>query len=166
MTRQWPPWSVTSLKQKLDALEVLATAPPKNPGDEDVVGYLSRFLVVRSCGYLEQVSLEVCRGYITGKSGGLVRAFAHSWLEKSRNPSPENLEELVGRFNANLVDDFRALLDRDDQVLRRELSFLVDRRNKIAHGLNEGIGALKAATLKELACEIADWFVLRLNPNP
>lgn len=69
------------------------------------------------------------------------------------------------RFDQLLCDDFTAFLDADDQRLRRELEFLVDRRNRIAHGLNEAIGSRKALDLKAVACEIADWLVLRLNPN-
>lgn len=163
---RWPPLEVTSLKGKLDALTGLVAVSPKEPGQEDSNAALSRFLIVRSCGYLEQVTLEVCRGYVAGKSGGPVRAFARSWLERHRNPTPENLEELVGRFDSLFLDEFQQFLDDKDQRLRRELHFLVDRRNRIAHGLNEGIGSQKAAVLKEVACEVADWFVLRFNPNP
>jgi len=56
-------------------------------------------------------------------------------------------------------------LEADDQRLRRELAFLVDRRNKIAHGLNEGIGTVKALALKDVASEAADWFIARFNPG-
>ena len=163
---RWPPLEVAGLKSKLEALTGLVAVSPKELGQEDTTGALARFLVVRSCGYLEQVASEVCRGYITGKSGGPVRAFARSWLGRHRNPTPENLEELVGRFDAQLLDEFQYFLDEEDQRLRRELYFLVDRRNRIAHGLNEGIGSQKAAVLKEVACEVADWFILRFNPNP
>jgi hypothetical protein len=164
MAATWPPWLVTSLRAKLDDLAALVQVPPKEPGAEEEVIWLSRFLVVRSTGFLEQVAVEVCRVYVAERSGGKVRTFAHSWLEKSRNPSPDNLEELIGRFDSDLSDEFKALLDDEDQRLRRELHFLIDRRNKIAHGLNEGVGSGKALALKDIAVEIADWFILRFNP--
>jgi len=72
---------------------------------------------------------------------------------------------LVGRFDANYRDEFKAMLDDDDGHLRREVGFLVDRRNKIAHGLSEGINRSKALQLKDIACELADWFILRFNPS-
>lgn len=109
--------------------------------------------------------MEVCRAYVAQKSGGLVRAFAHSWLERSRNPTVVNLEELVGRFDAMLCDEFKALLDADDGYLRQELGFMVDRRNKIAHGLSESVNRSKAIQLKGVACDLADWFILRFNPG-
>jgi hypothetical protein len=131
----------------------------------EIQTWLCRILVVRSCGYLEQVIWEVCRSYVSQKSGGLVRAFAQSWLEKSRNPTPVNLEELVGRFDALTCDEFKALLDANDYHLRQELSFLVDRRNKIAHGLSESVNRSKALQLKNIASDLADWFILRFNPG-
>jgi hypothetical protein len=88
-----------------------------------------------------------------------------SWLDRSKNPSPDNLLNLVGRFDLALVDDLKALLEADDQRLHRELSLLVDRRHKIAHGLNEGITQSKALSLKADAEIIADWFVQNLKPN-
>lgn len=122
-------------------------------------------LVIRSSGFIEQTAKETCRSHVHSKSGGRVRSFALSWLERGRNPSPDNLLEIVGRFDSALYDDFSALLEDDDQRLRRELSFLVDRRNKIAHGLNEGVSRAKALDLKGVADEISDWFVLRFHPS-
>lgn len=58
------------------------------------------------------------------------------------------------------------MLAEQDELLHRELSFLLDRRNKIAHGHSEGITVRKALDLKRVAVQIADWFILRFNPNP
>jgi hypothetical protein len=51
---------------------------------------MSRMLVVRSSGFVEQTAHEVCRAHVRERSGGPTRSFALSWLEWSRNPSPEN----------------------------------------------------------------------------
>lgn len=88
-----------------------------------------------------------------------------SWFERGRNPTPEALVQLLGRLDSNLSADFAAFLDGEDQTIRRELSLLVDRRNKIAHGLNEGVTPRRAVELTDRAREIADWLVLRLNPQ-
>jgi hypothetical protein len=161
----WPPWSVTSLKHNLDQLAELLAEPKVRTLDPDIQPWLSRLLVVRTCGYLEQVAAEVCRYFINGRSGGLVRVFASSWMERSRNPSPENLLALIGRFDADMSYEFESMLNNDDGRLKRELSLLVDRRNKIAHGLSEGITPSKALQLKDVAYELADWFILRFNPG-
>lgn len=160
--KTWPPWSVTSLREKLDDL---ASIVESSKGmDPDVLTWMSRMLVIRSSGYLEQTAKEVCFYHVESKSGGIVRSFAQSWLEKSRNPSPDNLCDLVGRFDSSLQNELVELLDKDDQRLRRELAFLVDRRNRIAHGLNEGVGREKSLELKVVAVELSDWLILRFNP--
>jgi hypothetical protein len=165
MVNRWPPWQVTSLKYGLDSLADLVDKSRATAIDPEIQSWLSRLLVIRSCGYLEQVVAEVFRDYVRNKSGGLVRAFAHSWLERSRNPSPDNLIELIGRFDSTISNEFTNILDGDDGRLRREVGLLVDRRNRIAHGLSEGITQSKALQLKDVACEVADWFILRFNPE-
>src|SRR5689334_10314012 len=134
MTSSWPPANLLRLKVSLDQLaDAVANRPSHRTDDEQV--WLTRFLLLRVCGYLEQVTFETARGYVQAKSGGLVKSFAISWLDRSRNPSSDNLLTLVGRFDSGLADDLTTLLDADDQRLRRELGLLVDRRHKIAHGL-------------------------------
>ena len=159
----WPPRELQLLEQKLDELAKL-TGDFKGGMTEETRSWLARLLVVRSCGYLEQVVNIVFRSYIGEKSGGLVRSFAHSWLERSRNPSVPNLINSLGRFDNDLQNEFQQLIDADDQRLSRELAFLVDRRHKIAHGLNESINPGKALALTEISKELADWFILRMNP--
>ena len=164
MTSQWPPREVLTLRQRLDALSDLVEKPSHYEVPQDALEWLARLLVVRSCGYLEQAILEVLRAYISARSGGPPRTFAHSWLERGSNPTPDALALLAGRFDTTWSNELIDLLEADDQRLHREVSFLVDRRNRIAHGLNEGIGSVKALALKGVACELADWFVLRFNP--
>ncbi len=159
---RWPPWEVSSLRQKLEDLSTLVETPAGL--DPDVLSWMSRMLVVRSSGFVEQTAKEVCRAHVEKRTGGPVRAFALSWLEWSRNPSPENLCQLVGRFDKSFQDELIELLEKDDQRIRRELALMVDRRNKIAHGLNEGITKDKAIALKAVAVEVSDWLILRFNP--
>lgn len=158
----WPPYEVHRLREALHDLGGVVSASR----DPEILPWLTRMLVVRSSGFIEQTCREVFWGYIDNKAGGLVKAFGHSWLDKGRNPSPESLLSMIGRFDLNLKDEFEEMLEQDDQRLRRELAFLVDRRNHIAHGLNEGINRDKALTLKDTAIEVSDWFVLRFNPLP
>lgn len=164
MASTWPPAELLRSKNALDQLtEAVAERPPHRTDDEHI--WLTRFLLMRICGYLEQVTYETARSYVQAKSGGLVRSFAMSWLTRTRNPSSDNLMTLVGRFDSTLVDDLKALLDADDQRLHRELSLLIDRRHKIAHGLNEGVTPSKALSLKADAEIIADWFFRNLKPD-
>jgi hypothetical protein len=165
MATFWPPREVSAIRRKLDDLSVLVEEPAGHGVPHDALDWLSRLLVVRSCGYLEQTVIEVTRAYVRGKSGGPTRVFAVSWLERSPNPTPEALTTLTGRFDASWSSDLSEFLDAEDQRLSREIAFLVDRRNRIAHGLNEGVGSRKAVALKGVACEAADWFIARFNPS-
>jgi RiboL-PSP-HEPN len=155
---------VTSLQGTLDELSKLIDEVQRNGGDPEA-SWLARLLVVRSCGYLEQVVDEVSRELMQSRSGGPIRSFSQSWLPTHRNPRPERLVEWVNRFDVTWARELAEELDRDDERLHRELSFLVDRRNRIAHGLNEGIGVRKALDLRQVSTEVADWFILRFNPN-
>jgi hypothetical protein len=161
---QWPPWDVTSSLKNLSLLRTLVQEPREAGIGAEPLGWLSRLLVIRSCGYLEQTVVACARGFVEGKAGGLVRSFSLTWLERTRNPSPPALEELAGRFDANLCDDLTRLLDSDDQRLRQELFALVDRRNRIAHGLNEGVNRERSLALSRVSEEVADWWIVSLNP--
>ena len=114
---------------------------------------------------MEQSVYEVVRSYIEAKSGGPTRSFAMSWIERTRNPTPENLGDLVGRFDQVWKDQLQDLLEADDQRLKRELAFLIDRRNRIAHGLSETINRTKACALKDISIELVEWFESRFDPR-
>lgn len=159
----WPPWSVTSLEQQLDRL-ARSVADPDGRDDDDQI-WLTRFLVVRTCGYLEQVVQETVTTYLRHNVGGTARTFTLSWMSKSRNPSPDNLLDIVGRFDQAWRDELQGLLDQDDGFLNRELSLLVQRRHQIAHGLNEGLNSRKALALVDVAKTVANWFIRQFNPD-
>jgi hypothetical protein len=161
---QWPPREVTDVRRRLDELAALVETPLSDL-PQDARDWLAHLLVVRSCGYVEQTVLSVGLGYLVGRSAGPARSFGQSWLSRGPNPTPEALTTLVARFDSSWSEELGELLEADDQRLHRELSFLVDRRNKIAHGLNEGLGVAKALRLRKVAYEVADWFVLRFNPR-
>ncbi len=163
-TEAWPSRNLTNLERSLREVRRTIEHPDRNLPAE-VVGYLTRFLVVRSCGYLEQVIDETCRAYLKSKSAPGAAAFGSSWLGGGRNPRSDALEKLLQRFNLGLETELKEFFSQDDDKLRREIDFLVDRRNKIAHGLNENVTVRKALDLANAVTETADWFILRLDPR-
>ena len=56
-------------------------------------------------------------------------------------------------------------LDADDQAVKRELEFLVDRRNKIAHGQSESVNLRKSLDLCRMALAVGDWAVTTMDPR-
>jgi hypothetical protein len=164
---RWPPATVVSLQHSLKELaELVDEVQRKGEGESDKeAGWLARLLVVRSCGYLEQVISEVGIGLVEARSGGEVQTFGLSWFPPTRNPSPDQIMQWVGRFHPEWESELKELLLDNDEELHRELSLLLDRRNRIAHGLNEGITVRKALDMKHVATTLADWFILRFNPT-
>jgi len=163
-TGAWPSLDLINLGDSLERVEKLVERLPTTQPDE-VTRALSRFLVVRACGYLEQVAEECCRAYVRSHATPQVSSYGSSWLGRGANPTPENLTRLVRRFDASWADAIEALLRSNGDLLWGELSFLVDRRNKIAHGLSEGITGRKALELAAYAKEVADWFIVRFDPR-
>jgi hypothetical protein len=161
----WPSLAALQLTSAYDGLVELVRRPARDQPDA-VSAALARFLVVRASGYVEQVAAEACRAFLESKTYvPQSRAFALSWLRYGVNPTPEHLLELVSRFDGAWGKEFQAFMSADDELLHRELSFLVDRRNKIAHGTSEGIGAAKALELSGHARAIGGWFLARFDPR-
>lgn len=159
----WPPRQLASIEAGLDQLASAVRAQGSRTDDEQI--WLTRLLVVRACGYLEQVVHQCSQAHIEQRAGGMVRSFALSWTTKSRNPSSENLISLLGRFDANLQAEFVEMLEENDFELKRDLGSLLHLRHGIAHGLNEGLTTRRALELLSVAKYLADWFILVLNPD-
>ena len=160
----WPSLPITNLKSSLNDVRGLVATPAHGQND-DVTRALSSLLVVRASGYLEQVVIECFRAYTNSKSISRVAAFAVSWISYGQNPTPGKLEDLIRKMDGDWAHELSGLFDDDDQRLRREISLLVDKRNKIAHGQQEGISARKALSLADDAVDVADWFVDRFDPR-
>lgn len=160
----WPNREIQNLRRQLESVVKLVEEPPRDQLDE-VTGALSRFLVVRTAGYLEAVVEECCKSLINSKSAPTVASFAGSWFGTGRNPSPTKLLELVQKFSKQWEDDLRRILDQDDEYLRRELDLMVAKRNRIAHGFGEGVGARKALDFVPCATAIAEWFISTFDPR-
>lgn len=159
---QWPPYSIPVLERELDRLADAVKCTDNRDINEQI--WLTRFLVVRSCGYLEQCVHLIVTDHLQANSWGTVKSFAISWMPHSRNPSAENLLEVLGRLDTYLRKEFDQLLSEDDGRLRQQLSLLVGRRNQIAHGENEGMGTQAALDLYDAAKNISDWFIRRFAP--
>lgn len=160
----WPSLEVVNLGRAIQEVRKLVREPPPGLPDE-VTRALARFLVVRSSGYLEQIVRRSCLAYLSSKSDQRAGAYAAQTFPAYLNPTPERLTNIVQKFDVIWSEELSDLFDEDDEYLRREIGFLVDRRSKIAHGLSEGVTSTKALSLFEAAEQIAAWFVLRFDPR-
>lgn len=163
--RPWPPRDLRKLEVDLDELAQSVESPPRERTDEEQI-WLTRFLVVRACGYLEQVLHRCMFEHIHQKSFATVRSYSLSWLDRSINPSIDNLQTSIGRLDSGLALELKNLLAENDDELYQDISALVARRHAIAHGANEGMGSKRALALYLSSKRVADWIILRLCPDP
>ncbi len=150
------------MEQQLDQIATAVANASERDVDDQI--WLTRFLVVRTCGYLEQVVHETVTAHLEAMSYGRARSFAMSWVERSRNPTSVNMLRLLGRMDPQMHDDLHQLLCDDDNRLMSAVGELVGKRNQIAHGANEGTSSRRALDLVKASKEIANWFILRLDP--
>lgn len=162
---RWPPPDLLELERSLDELASSVDERPEHRTiDEEV--WLTRFLIVRSCGYLEQVMHRCAMGHLEANSYGTAKSYSLSWLSRSINPSADNIRSTLGRFDQGFVDEFDRLLSERDNELHNNLSALVAKRHAIAHGQSDGLGVRRALDLYASAKTIADWMIRRLCPDP
>jgi hypothetical protein len=160
----WPNLTLQNYR-KTFATHVKLVASPAESEPDEVSRALARFLVVRSCGYIEAVTEECVGCYADSKSSPQMARYARSWLGRGRNPSPGNMIDLASKFDQKWANELQGLLKADDDHIKRDLELMIDRRNKIAHGLGENVTARKALDFAETARVTADWWVTRFDPR-
>lgn len=165
-SQPWPPKDLALLRGLL--LELRDAVADDERQESLTVNermWLTRFLVVRATGYLEQVFFDCVREHVRARSRGTVQSFAMSFLTRSQNPSADNLSNMFGRIDPSLQRELKNRLDEDGGACRESLRLLVNTRHQIAHGLNESIRRETALELTEMAIDLAGWIMRRLDPN-
>jgi hypothetical protein len=147
---------LVELQHELDEIENVSS---------EIEGALSRFLVVRASGHVEFTFDETFSVFAKSKSSPAIGSFVRAQFFKGRNPTPVRIADGLRQLDPAKSDKFVAFIDENDQARRRELEFMVNRRNKIAHGQSEGIGRNKALALADVAMQIGDWITTELDPR-
>ena len=102
----------------------------KNYGESDdaVENCLTRFLMLRACGYVEHVFRRSVCFYVERKAGVGVRELVdNARFARGLNPKRETVKEILKTLDSKLYDDFLELLGDGD-----DLNSLVKSRNIIA----------------------------------
>lgn len=159
----WPSHELSEWKRRLADLR--KSVDERKSEDPDVIAALCRFLVVRSCGHIEFTFEEAFCSYAASRSSPAIATFVRSQFFRGSNPTPTKIHGILRKLDTDLADRFNSFMDEDDQSVKRELSLLVDRRNKIAHGQNENVATRKAVDLASLAERVGDWMLIQLDPR-
>ena len=129
----------------------------KNSGESDdaVENCLTRFLMLRACGYVEHVFRRSVCFYVERKAGVGVRELVdNARFARGLNPKRESVKEILKPLDSKLYDDFLKLLGDGD-----DLDSLVKSRNKIAHGGSDNCTKRRSIEQGKLAIKIGDWFL-------
>lgn len=160
----WPSHALTQSRERLVELRnTVNELPSTTPSATE--GALSRFLVVRACGHIEFTFDEAFCSFAESKSSPAIASFVRSQFFRGSNPSAERLSQTLRKLDETRAERFTAFVEDHDGELQRELSFLLDRRNKIAHGQSESVGRVKAIALSNVSLRLADWLLDELDPR-
>lgn len=158
----WPSFELTESRRSLVALREATTAEGI---DDTYRSYLAKLLAVRAAGHIE-FTLDTClHQYAQAKAHQRISDYVRAHLFLGRGVTPRKIVEKVRWFDAGIAENLDELLKGDDEYLKRELKFLVDKRNKIAHGQSDGVGAAKAAALAEVSINLGDWLIAQIDPT-
>lgn len=99
---------------------------------DEVEHGLVRLLIVRSCGHLEFSVDRTLQAYAETKAPPEIVAHVKSHLYRGANPKPQKVVDKLASFSAAWGGEITESFDADDELIKREISLLVDRRNKMA----------------------------------
>lgn len=158
-------WPTLPMQTARNRLEDLSQRLSNSSGDPDTVADLSRFLVVRSTGYVEYTCETCIRHFAETHAHPAVARHVVSGLFRGRNPKPDVLLDRVGSLDRSWAQLLEEYLNADDGKVRRELEFMIDRRNKIAHGESESVHRRKALDLAGVALGLGDCLTVIMDPR-
>ncbi len=150
-----PPQRATIRQRELDLKEVQACLRDLDNDAPDAVSRaLTRYLTVRSVGYVEAVRDDLADLYasVTGHPR-LHRRIVHH-LRGGLGAAPEQLLNFVGSFDTDWRTTLEAALDADEQTMRNQLGAMVAARKKIAHGDGDQVTSSKALAWSDVALRI------------
>ena len=131
---------------------------------DDILVDLTRYICVRTSGYIEQSALALGRSAAEQTSGGIGLSFAGSFLNRAPNPTARELERYLGRFSNKWGEEFSDFLAKEER--RSRVNALLGIRNDVAHGKNQGVSLRQAAEYYDLARDVVSWMADRLEPPP
>lgn len=162
-TGSWPTLEMQVSRSRLEELRKTLDELPAEP--PEVGTQLARFLVVRSTGYVEHTFETCLRHFAEARSHPAIARHVVSGLFKGRNPKPEVLLERTALMSEAWGKSLQNYLDKDDARVRRELSFMVDRRNQIAHGKSESVNRRKSLDLADISLDLGEWLTILIDPR-
>jgi hypothetical protein len=136
---------------------------PSDPVEEawlDAIAVdLSRYLVVRSAGFLEEVRDEAAADFTHRSSSPKVLAYVRTTIGKGGGVSPGQLGTFMTNFDVDMGKSINDALNDGNGILSSRLGSLVKSRKQIAHGQGDNVNESRALVGCETAVTVADLVV-------
>ncbi len=100
---------------------------------------LSRFLCVRTSGFVERSFVELANGYVETKAEPRVASYVSVRLERTTNMDASKLVAALAVFYQPWGVRMQAFFDNDDEA-KTALDSVIGKRHRIAHGHDDGLG--------------------------
>lgn len=120
---------------------------------------LSRYLLVRSAGFLEATRNEAALDYVRRKSSAKVHRHVRAGMGKGLGAMAGQLKGFMNGFDPSLGPRLSAFLTSGTPPLESEINAMVSSRKLLAHGLSDSTVAATALTRCEAAVDTADHIV-------
>lgn len=105
----------------------------------NIVPYLTKYSIIRSCGTIETAYKSLVVDYCEKRVKIQVKTFLNKRVrDSSSNPTYSNICKLLGNFDENWKESLKSQIDSLSHKSRllASLQSLVDARNDFAHGGN------------------------------
>ncbi|MBI4945050.1 MAG: hypothetical protein HY840_01465 [Bacteroidetes bacterium] len=105
----------------------------------NIVPYLTKYSVIKSCGTFESCFKTILADYASINQTQQLKSFIDSTLRNnSMNPSFSNIHQILKRFDMNWNKQFKQILKNHSDIKRIKTSIqsLNAARNNFAHGGN------------------------------
>lgn len=127
------------LESQEHQLDTLFSTVEKQPDDE-IKAYLSKYLCVRTSGFLENVVKNLISEYVTGSTPKPIENYVSREMRNLTNLDDKKLCNFLKKFDPTWEENFlKEISERQKSSLRSVIS----NRNNIAHGNQDSISFIQ-----------------------
>jgi RiboL-PSP-HEPN len=125
-------WKLDQQEKKIDNLFELVG----KVSDDETKAILSKFLCVRTSGFIESSIKNLLNEYVQGSSPKNIQQFVSKKIKTITNLKFDRLAETLGLFSDNWKECF---IEQITDEQKAALNSVVSNRNNIAHGETDSI---------------------------
>jgi hypothetical protein len=135
---------------------------PSSSDDPEIQADFARYLIVLTCGFLENSIEAIILDFTKRRSGGEVASYVEQQLKLWTNPNCEKIKTLLGTFKSSWRDQLEVYLvdEKKDSV-----NGLVALRHRIAHGDHVGTTLSQAKGYYNNIKDVVEFIVGIVDPS-